>query len=580
MKRLFTLQLVIFMAILSVAAQSVTSGQSKVLDAFNPQQLSTTPFQLVKPQIGPDYQFKTSQKSRRANADASTIIRQQPAGTLLDNMITSYGGYTRNWIYGLMDVTTDGGVGKIVEGEDGNIYIFNLPTNLSADSWVKAERGEGDTIVIHRQLIDQREGSDAVYDYYLTKLVWEYTDKTTGEGRFVEATGDTDIKLLYSNGVLSSIEDNTNPYEEGHYALGAVYTTDGTTFTWEGNTNWNLHFEALTETKIVLPEGANLETITVDYINANGTPTSEQVKVAFVGNDVYLNVYDAATYIKGTIEGDKLTFKSGQYLGIYASMYHLFFTGQQYYTVTDEGTGQEYETAKVIDELVFDYDAETRSFSTGDAFVINVGKKTARLYLTALRAPKFYFYEETPATPADPVITNYNATYNQWGYNALQFTIQATDVNGGFIVPEKLSWQAYVDDEPLIFSPDDYSGLTQEMVEIPYGWYDPSYDIYTSFFTLYFEPAKNVGIQTIYRGAGEERRSHIVYYDITTGQIEKVDPSGGTAAIQSAANQSNTERISYFDAAGRQVSNKTKGLVIKQITTADGVRRSKTIFRK
>ena len=123
MKRLFTLQLVIFMAILSVAAQSVTSGQSKVLDAFNPQQLSTTPFQLVKPQIGPDYQFKTSQKSRRANADASTIIRQQPAGTLLDNMITSYGGYTRNWIYGLMDVTTDGGVGKIVEGEDGNIYI-------------------------------------------------------------------------------------------------------------------------------------------------------------------------------------------------------------------------------------------------------------------------------------------------------------------------------------------------------------------------------------------------------------------------------------------------------------------------
>jgi hypothetical protein len=118
------------------------------------------------------------------------------------------------------------------------------------------------------------------------------------------------------------------------------------------------------------------------------------------------------------------------------------------------------------------------------------------------------------------------------------------------------------------------------MVEIPYGWYDPSYDIYTSFFTLYFEPAKNVGIQTIYRGAGEERRSHIVYYDITTGQIEKVDPSGGTAAIQSAANQSNTERISYFDAAGRQVSNKTKGLVIKQITTADGVRRSKTIFRK
>lgn len=580
MKRFFTLPLVAMMAFFSAAAQPVASGQSQLVDAFNPQKLSTVPFQLVKPQIGPEYKHETLQKSRRANADASTIIRAQPEGTLLNNMIASYGGYTRNWLYGLMDVTTDGGVGKIVEGADGNIYIYNLPTNLSADSWVKAERGEGDTIVIHRQLIDQREGSDAVYDYYLTRLVWEYTDRATGEGRFVEATGDTAIKLLYSNGVLRSIEDNTDPYEEGHYALGAVYTTDGSTFTWEGNTNWNLYFEPLTDTKISLPSEANLETITIDYINANGTPTSEQTKVAFVGNDVYVNVLDAATYIKGTIEGDKLTFKSGQYLGIYASMYHLFFTGQQYYTVTDEGTGQEYETAKVIDELVFDYDAETRSFSTGDAFVINVGKKTARLYLTSLRAPKFYFFEETAATPADPVITNYNATYTQWGYNALQFTIQATDVDGRFIVPEKLSWQAYVDDEPLIFSPDDYSGLTQEMEEIPYGWYDPGYDIYTSFFTLYFEPAKNVGIQTIYRGGGEERRSHIVYYDLSTGQIVKVDSNGDPAAIQSTANNADAERISYFDAAGRQVSDKTKGLVIKRITTADGVSRSIATFRK
>ena len=50
-----------------------------------------------------------------------------------------------------------------------------------------------------------------------------------------------------------------------------------------------------------------------------------------------------------------------------------------------------------------------------------------------------------------------------------------------------------IDDEPFIFTPDDYEGLTEEMEEIPYGWYDSNYDIYTSFFTFYFEPAKNVG---------------------------------------------------------------------------------------
>lgn len=579
MKRFFTLFVSAVLTATIAVAQPSAGNRPQPLKPFNPKNVFSAPYQLSKSAtLDPSHKAAPKQSVARVNADAGTIIRNQPEGKLLDNMIASYGGYTRNWLYGLMDVTTDGGVGKVVEGTDGNIYIYNLPTNLSAESWVKAERGEGDTIVIHRQLIDQREGSDAVYDYYLTKLVWEYTNEATGEGRFVEATGDTDVKLLYSNGVLRSTEDNIDPFVEGHYALGAVYTTDGESFTWEGNTNWNLYYEALTDKKIVLPEGAQLETITVDYTNASGTPTSEQLSVAFVGNEVYLNILDATTFIKGTIDGNKLTFKSGQYLGIYYDMYHLFFTGQHYSTLFDEASQQEYETAEIIDELVFDYDPETRSFSTDEAFVINVGKKSARLYLLALRAPKFYFYTEVPATPADPVITNYNATLAQWGYNALQFSIQATDVDGKFIVPEKLSWQAYVDDEPLIFSPDDYSGLTEEMEEIPYGWSDPGFDIYTSFFTLYFEPAKNVGIQTIYRGAGEERRSNIVYYDIATSEIIKVDPDTA-AGIQHLENATNPI-VGYYDLTGRKVKETTRGLLIKTVTAADGIRKNVKVVRK
>lgn len=570
----FTLSvLVAMLTAFSASAQSLTTPALQPLPAFSPQKVALQSNQVIdlEPQSAPALISRA--------ADASAIITETPEGTLYDQMVVSYGALGRNWLYGIMDVSTDGSKGKIVDGADGNVYIYNLPTYLNAGSWVKAERAENDTIIIHRQLIDQREGSDAVYDYYITKVVWEWTDQAAGEGRFVEAQGDTDIKLLYKNGELLSIDANKDPYVDGNYAIGAVYTTDGVNFTWEGATNWNLHYQPLTDGLVQLPEGAELETITVSYTNTQGTPSAEQVKVAFVGNEVYLNVYQEGVYAKGTIEGDKLTFKSGQYLGIYYDTYYLFFVGERYKTVVDESTGQEVQAAEILDELVFDYNPEDRSFKTDDALVINVGKTSARLYLTALLAPSFYFYQEIPAVPANPVITNYSASYSQWGYNALQFTISATDVDGNFIVPEKLTWMAYIDDEPFIFSPDDYTGLTDEMEEIPYGFSDSNFDIYTSFFTIYFEPAKNVGIQTIYRGGDQENRSDIVYFDLATGQIYN-EPFDNVAVGVKNVNGEKTAAVSYHDAQGRQVSANAKGLVIKTVTQADGTRRSMKLIRK
>lgn len=565
----YTLSLITALAVVfSVSAQS----ELQPISAFNPQQVTRNMTQLTNDR-------PAAAKSLRT-ADPSTIIREQPAGQLIDNFVASYGAYGRNWLYGIMDVSSDGGMAKLVEGEDGNIYIYNLPTYLAAESWVKAERAEGDTIVIHRQLIDQREGSTGVYDYYITKVVWEWTDEEAGEGRFVEAEGDTDIKLIYKDGELRSVEENVDPWADGGYAIGAVYTLDGETFTWEGAANWNILFQPLTDELVKLPEGAVLENITVSYINSRGNQAAEQVEVAFVGNEVYLNVFAEGVYIRGTIEGDKLTFKSGQYVGVYYNTYHLFFVGEHYYTYYDEATDQEVTTASLLDELVFDYDASTRSFSTDEAFVINVGKNTARLYYTVLLAPKFYFFQEVPAIPADPVITNYRSTLSEWGYNALQFNIVATDKDGNYIVPEKLSWQAYIDDEPFIFSPDDYEGLTEEMTEIPFGWYDANYDIYLSFFTIYFEPAKNVGIQSIYRGAGVERRSNIVYFDLATSQIVTEPWNDETVGIAPAQTSTDVKAVSYYDATGRRVNADAKGLIIKSVTLSDGTLQNIKVINK
>ena len=554
----------VFFSMITASAQQFESLPQPI-QSFNPATVAHAP-QLSQPVA----QHKAPM--------AASIITEQPAGKLYDRIITSYGGYTRNWIYGIMDSSTDAGMGKIVEGDDGFIYIYNLPTTLAAGSWVKAERAGGDTIVIERQLIDQRQGSDATYDYYLTRVVWEYTDQSTGEGRFVEAKDETSMKLLYRDGVLQSIEDNADPFQEGHYALGAVYTTDNQTFTWEGATNWNIYFEPFTDQLLQLPEGANVEHITVTY-NPD-SPKAEQVACAFVGNDVYLNVVTEGVYVKGTIDGDKLRFKSRQFVGEYYGQYFLFFAGQRFVKKFDEATQQEYETVELLDELVFDYNPADRSFKTTDALAINAGRNTARLNLVTLREPYFYFFNEVPATPADPVITNYNATIGQYGYNALQFTIISTDVDGNFMVPEKVTWRAWIDDEPFIFSTDDYSGLTEDMEEVPMGWNDPNYDIYTSFYTFFFEPAKNVGLQTIYRGGGEERHSNVVLYDLATSQILNVPEDEITAVGLTQKDDAQTVSTQWNDAAGRQVSPASKGFIIRTDVYSDGTRKSYKLIRK
>ena len=253
--------------------------------------------------------------------------------------------------------------------------------------------------------------------------------------------------------------------------------------------------------------------------------------------------------------------------------------GEHFTEVTDEASGQVVQVPEIIDELVFDYNAADRSFKTKDALALNAGKNTTRLNLNTLKEPYFYFFKEVPAIPADPQITNYNATYDAYGYNALQFNIIATDREGNFIVPERVSWKAYIDDEPFIFTPDDYRGLTADMEEIPYGWYDSNYDIYTSFYTFFFEPAKNVGIQTIYRGGGEEHRSNIVYYDINTAQTYTVSDTDGIALRKDSQNEKVVSTV-YYDMTGRKVAADAKGLIIKKVTLSDGSQKSYKLVRK
>ena len=148
-------------------------------------------------------------------------------------------------------------------------------------------------------------------------------------------------------------------------------------------------------------------------------------------------------------------------------------------------------------------------------------------------------------------------------------SIPTTDVDGNYILPGKLFYNVYFDDsvDPFVFTTATYTNLTEDMTDVPYG-YDDGYDFMFrgSSNTFYFyQPAeKNVGVQTVYKGGGEVRRSNIVWM---TNEAAAVDRTVADCQPQS---------VEYFDLQGRCVAAPSKGLYLKKQVFANG----KTVVKK
>ena len=167
--------------------------------------------------------------------------------------------------------------------------------------------------------------------------------------------------------------------------------------------------------------------------------------------------------------------------------------------------------------IEFDYDAENMVMSTEQAIYFD-GARERIYYADYFNALTIYRFVEVPAVPADPSITNFWNYDDYFGNAELDFTLNNTDVDGNYITPDKLSYVVYVDDELFEADAEEY-GMEESMSEFPYGFRDPEGYIGRNYFCVFFAPAKNMGLQAIYRGAGEENRSNIVMYDIESGQV-------------------------------------------------------------
>lgn len=246
----------------------------------------------------------------------------------------------------------------------------------------------------------------------------------------------------------------------------------------------------------------------------NNQATTFEVQVGFKGNDVYfqgLSYYLPEAWVKGTL-ADGIVTIPGWYLGVYESFfgdYDLVFGGATfaYNAEADKFTCAEYQT-----------------YAEGYAM-----DEYADITLTKLT--------EVAATPVEPQITSFAVAGET--YPKVNFNISLTGTNGEDLLESKTSYIFFVqkgnESSPLELTTDLYTELEANMTEIPYTFSD-DYDIYNSL--LYLNQGETelrswdkLGLQTIYRGAGEEHKSTINWFDVRAYWAE-VD--GEATAVENA----------------------------------------------
>ena len=323
---------------------------------------------------------------------------------------------------------------------------------------------------------------------------------------------------------------------------------------------------------------ANLETSTYLFTAASAQEYGKDIvenyssfiQVGFDGDDAYIGglvVDDPDLFVKATKNTDgKYVVPANQYLGFID--FYGYFQFDYFFTAVDA------ETAALVD-AVFDFDAATKTFTNADQILAVNGDRNKLDYYMLFSGATFSPFTEVEATPADPTIEKfsfYDTTIlpelEPVQYPYISFYIPNVGTDGNYLNTDKLTYTLYIVDaqgaeKALTFTPELYTKLEKEIVEIPYT-FDDDWDIYEKGERVYLNWSydeiaswKKIGVQSIYRGLDIEHRSAIVWFD-----IESYTNALGIESIVA-----NDNAVRYFDLQGRLSDGKANGLYIKQVGT-------------
>ena len=488
---------------------------------------SVTAFAQKCMDLRPSISFKgiagpTLSAAKAPRRDAGELVTPPETATV-ETWYTADGTFNIYGRYGWEDYTANMPSIKVAIDGD-NLYIQGLSYYFT-EGWIKGTINGNKVVFDNGQYVGgQGEGMDYIVGGDNTGAVAESIifNYDAEEGILESATA-----IIAESPVAESIESVYG------YWVYPVFTKE----------------EPAGPQVVVAPEGLETEEWAINATTNYGDPVSGYLNIGFDGNDVYLQglcTYLPEAWIKGTLDGETITFAGDQYFGFY-----------------DGGPMNSYNFLLCSDGIVFAYDAEAGKMTAeGEVFIYTGG---SFLKGDVYNDPVVTKVVEKAATPAIP---NISQIYNGTDGPVVMFSIPTTDVDGNAMASSKLSFQFLKDIEkeitPVTFDPADYNGLTETMSVLPYGFTDnqyilPAYIILKhSDYTMW----NKIGLQAIYTGGSEENKSEIYWFTIKEYELATFDFNAMTdepCSTQDTQDGDITENRTF-----------TSGQVTLTVTPSDG----------
>lgn len=452
----------------------------------------------------------------------------------------------------------DGVPTKVFVADDA-YYFNNLFPRQLGDAPIKGDLDASTGIInIPTQHFMYYDNGEKVTAFYFTLLTVNDEGEVTGtddSGLDLQLNEDGSITTLGGSNVYFGIVD------EDQYVVSRAR---------------NLSLAPFDGVETLLPAEAEPEDWTYSvYDNRLQSPTIFISQVAIVGNEVYMNgLTTNNAWLKGTLEGDRLTMPNGQYLGDDPWGFIYVVNGVKNLHTNPETYMEEWE----------DVDAITFTLRDGQ-FVLDEGLSVAEMTPSGMIRNSYSEVVVKPfegfqaAVPADPFNLSYFDMSEFSGQICFSFTLANAGTQGEFLDENGFEVALYIDGSQLILAPEDGYAIANEMDWIPFGFADDNWGMDINFtslfptFWLYESLANEVGAQCRYTYDGETNYSNIVYVD-QEGNTRTEQP--GTVAIDSVLQNA---RIQCYDLNGRQVKGSEKGFGIVRLQTGSSVRTAKVLRR-
>lgn len=476
---------------------------------------------------------------------ATAQITETPEGEMLTNMEWQSKGFKPDYSTGQTSTFTETGAIAHVVKNGNDFYIQDPISQYKKGVWIKGTLSEDGTQVVFNtpQMFTTENG----YTFYYYRMVQSGTKLAIGES--------TDLVFSYDGEKLVQTD--------GGYL--AVATLQGQI---AGYVDYNITIQPIGEECATPPTDSEMLTYKMTY-EGQGAEQSKTVNVAFSGTDVYIANPTGVegSWIKGTLDGDKIVCPNSQFLGADESFGHyVYFKAAkgtiEMVEIPGYGTFPVNNISLTNDEAVtFTYNADDCSFSTEQLFLVNDAKdKLGNNYLDYAKAT-YTTFAEVAATPANPSMTSFHDIIEGYGFGMFLIDMPNQDVDGNYINQDNMYYNLYIDDKQI--------ALPNGETNIPYAYVDGDFFMQvsgTAHTFKYYDPvSEKVGFQTFYKVGDEVNQSELVWYYIK-------NESDAIASVDGNKQVVSTE---YFDLTGKRLAAPaTKGLFIQKTTYSDGTQRT------